>query len=181
VQWRCCALLPPVSDGTRSIALAAAALPRRGLRARKFDSAARARAGGGGQRSYLRILRAQVNQWAPHILAELVRRVRFARAAARAAVGRGGRQASRPPRARACEIAPKMCRASTFLSFGCAGRTFLSEGSSSLLSGSPNRSWIARGRSASGAGLSASKNLHSAMKAQMCLHAESWLAPRTID
>jgi hypothetical protein len=51
------------------------------------------------------------------------------------------------------------------------------------LSGSPNSSWLARarGRSAFGASLSASRNLHSGIKAQMCLFAESRLAPRTID
>jgi hypothetical protein len=50
-----------------------------------------------------------------------------------------------------------------------------------LLSGSPNSSWLARGRSASGASLSASRNLHSGIKAEICLFAESRLAPRTID
>jgi hypothetical protein len=49
------------------------------------------------------------------------------------------------------------------------------------LSGSPNSSWLARGRIASGAGLSASRNLRSGMKAEIGLHAESRLAPRTID
>jgi hypothetical protein len=50
----------------------------------------------------------------------------------------------------------------------------------------PNSSWldrqIARGRSASGASLSAiSRNLHSAIKPEIWLFAESRLAPRTID
>jgi hypothetical protein len=48
------------------------------------------------------------------------------------------------------------------------------------LSGSPNSSWLARGRSASGASLSASRNLHSGIKAEIGLFAESRLAPRTI-
>jgi hypothetical protein len=49
------------------------------------------------------------------------------------------------------------------------------------LSGSPNSSWLATGRSAFGASLWASRNLHSGIKAEIGLFAESRLAPRTID
>jgi hypothetical protein len=49
------------------------------------------------------------------------------------------------------------------------------------LSGSPNSSWLARGRCASGACLSASRNLRSGMKGKIALDGESRLAARTID